>query len=128
MLNSNNERAYSRISTLTLAVLFSVAGLGQPAAQTQSPWAGSFDERFADQGRVAPTFIRPEVMNGLASAVKKLVISPAEAETSPTSPPNDMPQPSEPRKTAAKAPPSQTMVTWRLPVARLITSNHLNRP
>src|ERR1051325_2686295 len=67
MLNSNNERAFSRSSTLTFVVLLSVAALGPPAAQAQSPWSGSFDERFTNQGRVAPTFTRPEAISGLPS-------------------------------------------------------------
>jgi rare lipoprotein A len=269
MLNSNKEHAYSRTSTLTFAVLFSVAGLGQPAAQAQGISAGSFDEVFANPGRVDPTFMRPEVMKSLpllspispaesapelgsvdptlmrpeefsslpllsaispdesapelgsavptftraevvkslsslplispaesapepgrvaptfirpqvisglpplpispdestsepvatastnppealeardqpgrvtpsftrpevmkslASALEKLVISPAEAETSLAPPPSDAPQQSEPRGAAAKEPPNQPTVTWRLPVARLITNSHLNRP
>jgi hypothetical protein len=269
MLNSNKGHAYSRTSTLTFAVLFSVAGLGQPVAQAQGISAGSFDEVFAnprrvdptfmrpevmkslpllspispaesapelgsvdptlmrpeefsslpllfpispdesapelgsvvptftraevvkslsslplispaesapEPGRVAPTFMRPkvvsnlpplplsspnestseqvrtastnppeapeargqpgraspsftrpEVMKSLASALEKLAISPAEAETSLAPPPSDVPQQSEPRETAAKAPPNQPTVTWRLPVARLITNSHLNR-
>ena len=238
MLNSNKEHAYSRTSTLTFAVLFSVAGLGQPVAQAQGISAGSFDEVFAtpgrvdptfmrpevmeslpllsaispdesapelgsavptftrpevmkslsslplispaesapEPGRVAPTFIRPQVISGLpplpispdestsepvatastnppeapeargqpgrvtpsftrpevmknlASALEKLVISPAEAETSLAPPPSDVPQQAEPRETTAKEPPNQPTVTWRLPVARLITNSHLNRP
>jgi len=207
MLNSNKEHAYSRTSTLTFAVLFSVAGLGQSVAQAQGISAGSFDEVFANPGRVDPTFMRPEVMTSLpllspispaesapepgrvaptfirpkvvsnlpplplsspnestseqvrtastnppeaheargqpgraspsftrpevmkslASALEKLAISPAEAETSLAPPPSDVPQQSEPRETAAKAPPNQPTVTWRLPVARLITNSHLNR-
>jgi hypothetical protein len=237
MLNSNKEHAYSRTSTLTFAVLFSVAGLGQSVAQAQGISAGSFDEVFAnprrvdptfmrpevmkslpllsaispdesapelgsavptftrtevmtslsslplispaesapEPGRVAPTFIRPQVISGLpplpispdestsepvatastnppealeardqpgrvtpsftrpevmkslASALEKLVISPAEAETSLAPPPSDAPQPSELRGAAAKVPPNQPTVTWRLPVARLITNSHLNR-
>src|SRR5215207_8272426 len=65
MLNSNKEHAYSRTSTLTFAVLFSVAGLGQSVAQAQGISAGSFDEVFANPGRVDPTFMRPEVMKSL---------------------------------------------------------------
>jgi len=79
-------------------------------------------------GRAAPAFARPEVMKSLASTLKELVISPAEAETSLAPSPSDAPQPSELRETAAEAPPNQPTVTWRLPVARLMTSNQLNPP
>src|SRR5215217_4875889 len=80
MLNSNKEHAYSRTSTLTFAVLFSVAGLGQPVAQAQGISAGSFDEVFANPRRVDPTFMRPEVVKSLSSLP---LISPAESAPEP---------------------------------------------
>src|SRR5215203_667882 len=76
MLNSNKEHAYSRISTLTFAVLFSIVGLGQPVAQAQGISAGTFDEVFANPRRVDPTFMRPEVMTSLPLLSR---ISPAES-------------------------------------------------
>jgi rare lipoprotein A len=94
-------------------------------ASTNPPEA---PEARGQPGRVTPSFTRPEVMKSLASALEKLAISPAEAETSLAPPPSDAPQPSEPRGAAAKEPPNQPTVTWRLPVARLITNSHLNRP
>jgi hypothetical protein len=65
MLSSNKDRAYRHTSTLTLATLFSVVGLGELAAQTQSPLARSFNELFANQGTVTPLFARPEVSSRL---------------------------------------------------------------
>src|SRR5215210_6922031 len=238
MLTINKEQASSRTGALTFAVLFSVAGLGQPVAQAQGISPGSFDEVFANPrrvdptfmrpevmkslpllspispaesapepgrfdptlmrpeefsslpllfpispdesapelgsvaptftraevvsnlpplplsslnestseqvrtastnppeapeargqpGRASPSFTRPEVMKSLASALEKLAISPAEAETSLAPSPSDAPRPSEPHETAAKEPPNQPTVTWRLPIARLITNSHLNR-
>src|SRR4051812_43738513 len=67
MLNSNKERASSRTSTLTFAVLFSVAGLCQPAAQAESISGRSFDDMFANPGRVDPMFMRPEVIEAIMS-------------------------------------------------------------
>src|SRR5215204_3756082 len=88
MLNSNKGHAYSRTRTLTFAVLLSFAGLGHVSAQTHSPQAGRFEQVFGDQGRVDPTFIRPEVISGLPS----LPISPDESApeqvtTASTNPP-----------------------------------------
>src|SRR5215207_1926035 len=93
-------------------------------ASTNPPEA---PETRGQPGRAAPAFAGPEVMKSLASALEKLAISPAEAETSLAPPPSDAPQQSEPRETTEKAPPNQPTVTWRLPVARLITNSHLNR-
>src|SRR5829696_6240335 len=93
-------------------------------ASTNPPEA---PETRGQPGRASPSFTRPEGMKRLSSALEKLVISPAEAESSLAPPPRDVPQQSGPRETTAKEPPNQPTVTWRLPVARLITNSHLNR-
>src|SRR3954468_24806438 len=55
---------WSRTPTLGIALLLT-AGLGRVDAQTAAPFAGSFDQRFINQGRVAPVFTRPEVHSQL---------------------------------------------------------------
>src|SRR5215213_3878888 len=123
MLNSNKERASSRTSTLTFAVLFSVAGLCQPAAQAESISGRSFDDVFANPGRVDPTFMRPEVIEAIMSLPLLTPISPdgsapEQGRVAPTFtcpevisslPPLPLASPdestSEPRTTASTNPP-----------------------
>ena len=56
---------WSRAPTLGLALLLFTAGLGRVDAQTAAPLGGSFDQRFINQGRVAPVFTRPDVRSRL---------------------------------------------------------------
>lgn len=165
---SNRDRACACAGALTLAVLFSFAGLGPLSAQTQSPLAGSFDELFSNEVRVAPLFTRPDVTSrlpelppspdesapattvstsppesseaqggpegadkkGLASALKKLVISPAEAETSPAPPPAEAVPPSAPSATAAvpAATPNDPVATGSSPAPRRTAVGRISRP
>ena len=55
---------WSRAPALSVALLLTT-GLERVDAQTVAPLVGSFDQRFIDQGRVAPVFTRPEVRSRL---------------------------------------------------------------
>src|SRR3954465_5193099 len=103
MLNSHNGRAFSRSSALAFAVVLSVAGLGRPAAQAQSPWSGSFDERFTNHRRVASIFTRPKVISGLPSLplTSPDESAPEPAPTASTNPPG-APEGEQPDRTGRK--------------------------
>src|SRR4051812_9836797 len=140
---------WSRAPTLGVALLLT-AGLGRVDAQPAAPFAGSFDQRFINQGRVAPVFTRPEVRSrlpplplpeesappsaqttaegasggsevaepqGSVTALKKLLIPPAEVSPSPA-PSLNSPPPPAPESTTHAAAPAQTHlpeVTGSLP-------------
>lgn len=75
MLNSNP--ASSHATTLSLAVVLSFFSIDPAAAQEQPRLPSSFDAFFADVGRVAPLFTRPEVVRKLPP------VTAAPEETSP---------------------------------------------
>src|SRR4051794_13288656 len=50
---------------LGFALLLLTGGLARVEAQTAPPFIGSFDQRFINQGRVAPVFTRPELRSQL---------------------------------------------------------------
>jgi len=130
---------WSRAPTLGVALLLLTAGLEHVDAQTAAPLGGSFDQRFINQGRVAPVFTRPDVRSrlpplplpeestppstqatvgegseepeaaepkGPATALKKLLVPPAEASPAPA-PPLNSPPPA-PESTPRVAIPAQS--------------------
>ena len=139
MRHKGRSGTRDRAPTLGIALLFLTAGLGRVDAQTAAPFVGSFDQRFINQGRVAPVFTRPEVHSrlpplplpaesappsaqttekgasggseaaepqGSVTALKKLLIPPAEASPSPALPLNSPPPPA-PESTTHVAGPAQ---------------------